>query len=181
MKNQRNRKTSCLKRSVRAVLCGAICFAPSAWAEIECETVRAQAALELLSPVGPVVGIANFVIGGEPSVAGVVVNFLGPPDVQPDGSQRTLVKLDYDFGGGDTITGIATGVLTPTATPGVFSNDQQVTYVAGTGVYENVVSRILATGTVSFLDNTATQQGVGDICRSVIDLTDDDYNPDGDE
>lgn len=177
MKNQKNRKLSCLKRSVRSILCGAICFAPSAWAEVECEVVHAQASLNVLSPVGPVVGVANFVIGGVPSVASVVVNFLAPPEVQPDGSQKTLSILNYDFGDGSTITGISVGTLTPTS-PGVFSNDQQVTYVAGTGRYENVVSRILTTGTVSFLDNTATQQGVGDICISEIDLTDDDYTPD---
>lgn len=178
MKNQRNRNLTCLKRFVRSILCGAICFAPSAWAEIDCESAYANASLSILSPVGPVVGIANFVIDGEPSVASVVVNFLAPPEVQPDGTQLTLAKLDYDFGGGDTITGIAIGVVSPTMTPGVFANDQQVTYVAGTGIYENVVARFIATGTLNFLDNTATQQGIGDICISEIDPDDDDYNPD---
>jgi hypothetical protein len=181
MKNQKSRISRCLKRSVRTLLFGAIGFVPSAWAEIECVPARAQATLDILGPAGPVVGIANFVIDDEPSVAGVVVSFLAPPDVQPDGTQRTLVKLDYDFGGGDTITGIGLGTLTPTTTPGVFSNDQQVTYVAGTGIYENVVSRFIATGTLSFLDNTAMQQGIGDICWSEIDPDDDDYNPDHDD
>jgi hypothetical protein len=174
MNNHCNKKSNYLKRALRTLLCSAVCFAPAAWAEIECVPAHAQASLDILSPVGPVVGTAYFVIDDQPSVASVVVNFLAPPEVQPDGSQRTLVRLDYDFGGGDTIIGIGLGTLTPTGIPGQFSNDQQVTYVAGTGAYKNVVSRILATGTLSFLDNTATQQGVGDICRSEIDLEDDD-------
>jgi hypothetical protein len=142
--------------------------------------MRAQADLNILSPVGPVVGTAYFVIDGEPSVAGVTVNFLAAPEILPDGSQRTLSKLDYDFGGGDTIIGAAVGTLTPTATPGVFANAQQVTYIAGTGKYENVVSRIIASGSLNFLDNTATQQGVGDLCQSEIDFEDDDYSGDED-
>lgn len=153
---------------------------PQAWAEIECEPMHANAELTILSPVGPVVGTAYFVIDGEPSVAGVTVSFLAPPEVLPDGTQRTLAKLDYDFGGGDTIVGASVGIITPTTTPGVFSNAQQVTYIAGTGKYENVVSRIIAEGSLNFLDNTATQQGVGDLCTSEIDFDDDDYSADVD-
>lgn len=167
-------------RVLLSLLCAAG-ITSQAWAEIECKPMHAQAALNILSPAGPVVGIANFVIDGEPSVAGVVVNFLAPPEVQPDGTQRTLVKLDYDFGGGDTVTGVAVGIVTPTATPGVFTNAQQVTYIDGTGKYENVVSRILAEGSLNFLDNTATQQGVGDLCWSEIDFDDDDYSFDEDD
>lgn len=166
-------------RTLLPLLCAA-CITPQAWAEIECEVMHANAELTILSPIGPVVGTAYFVIDGEPSVAAVTVNFLAPPEVLPDGTQRTLAKLDYDFGGGDTIIGAAVGVVTPTTTPGVFSNDQQVTYIAGTGKYENVVSRIIATGTLNFLDNTATQQGVGDLCVSEIDFNDDDYSDDED-
>lgn len=129
MKNHRYWNVSSLKRSVLTLLFGTIFFVPSAWAKIECVPARAQAALNILSPVGPVVGIANFVIDGEPSVASVVVNFLAPPEFLPNGTQRTLVKIDYDFGGGNTIVGIGIGTLTPTAILGVFSNDQQVTYV----------------------------------------------------
>ena len=160
-------------RVLLSLLCAAS-ITSQARAEIECEAMHANAELSILSPLGPVVGTAYFVIDDEPSAAQVTVNFLAPPELLPDGSQRTLVKLDYDFGGGDTIVGVAVGTLTPTATPGVFDNAQQVTYIAGTGKYENVVYRIITKGSLNFLDNTATQQGVGDICSSEIDSDDED-------
>jgi len=165
-----------------STITGFICISAlafPAWAEIECVPASAQAQLSILSPVGPAVGTAYFDIDGNPSVASVTVSFLGPPEVNPDGTQSTLTMLNYDFGGGDTITGIALGTLTPSAIPGVFDNAQKVTYVDGTGRYVNVVARFLAQGTISFLDNTATQQGIGDLCWSEIgeDDSDSDSGP----
>jgi len=164
-----------------STITGLICLSAlsfPAWAEIECVPASAQAQLSILSPVGPAVGTAYFDIDGTPAVASVTVTFLGPPEVNPDGTQNTLTMLNYDFGGGDTITGIALGTLTPSAIPGVFDNAQKVTYVDGTGKYENVVARFLAQGSISFLDNTATQQGIGDICESTIGDDDSDSTSD---
>ncbi len=155
-------------------------YVPVSWADIECNVVSAHAELTILSPVGPIVGTAYFVINGEPSVAGVTVNFLAPPEVKSDGTQRTLAKLAYDFGGGDTITGVAVGIISPTEIAGIFTNAQQVTYIDGSGKYKNVVSRIIAEGQLNFIDNTAIQNGVGDICISEIDIENDDYSPDKD-
>ena len=160
-------------QGVISLLCVAA-FSQPALAKIKCESMTATANLNLLSPVGPTVGIANFLIDDEASSATVVVNLLAAPILNADGSQSIMSRLDYDFGGGDTVVGFAVGVLTPTAIPGVFSNAQKVTYVDGTGKYENVVSRIIAEGEVNFLDNTATQQGVGDICTAVVKMEGDD-------
>lgn len=152
-----------------SILCIA-CFSQQAWAEIECESMTAEASLNVISPVGPIIGIANFLIDDKPSTASVVVNLIAPPEIDADGTQHILSRLDYDFGGGDTIIGVSTGALTPTGMPGIYSNTQKVTYIDGTGKYENVVSRIHAQGDVNFLDNTATQQGVGDLCISKIKM-----------
>ena len=160
MKNKVNKY---LSGGLLSLVC-AMGVSQQASADIKCKHVTAYADLTLLSPVGPTVGTAYFTIGKKESVASVVVNFIAPPVVNPDGSQNIISRLDYDFGGGDTVVGIALGVIAPTAVPGVFSNDSKVTYVDGTGKYENVVSRIIAQGSVNFLVNTATQQGVGDIC-----------------
>lgn len=156
------------RRSLFSVLCIA-CFTQQAWAEIECESMTAEASLNVISPVGPIVGIANFVIDDKASTASVVVNLIAQPEIDIDGTQHILSRLNYDFGGGDTIIGISTGALTPTGMPGIYSNTQKITYIDGTGKYENVVSRIYAQGNVNFLDNTATQQGVGDLCISKVE------------
>lgn len=160
-----------------AVIAGIICigiFTNEARAELECVPANAQAQLNILSPLGPVVGIVNFVIDGEPAVASVTINILTPPQVDPDGTQHFLSRVDYDFGGGDTINGVAVSTLIPTTTPGILSNEQQITYIGGTGRYESVLARFLANGTLSFIDNTGTQQGIGDICWPEIDDDDSD-------
>ena len=172
MKHYNHKKPVNFKCFVNAMLFGSFCFTSSAWAEIECDPASANATFNILSPVGPVVGTANFTINGEPSVASFIVNFIAAPLINPDGSQQTFTRIDYDFGGGDTITGVGVGSLNPTDVPGVVSSTQQVTYIAGTGMYQNVVSRFYAKGILSFLDNTGSQEGIGDLCFSEINSDD---------
>ena len=172
MTHNNHKKPVNFKRFVNAMLFGSFCFTSSAWAEIECVPASATAIFNILSPVGPVVGTANFTINGEPSVASFIVNFIAAPQNNPDGSQQTFTRIDYDFGGGDTISGVAVGTLSPTDVPGIYSSTQQVTYIAGTGTYQNVVSRFYAVGVLSYLDNTGSQKGIGDLCFSEIDSDD---------
>ena len=149
-------------------------FTQQALAEIECESMTAEAFLNIISPVGPIIGISGFLINDKASTASVVVNLIAPPEIDADGTQHIISRLDYNFGGGgDTTIGIATGTLAPTGMTGIYSNTQKVTYIDGTGKYENIVSRIHAQGSLNFLDNTATQQGVGDLCISEIENEDD--------
>lgn len=124
-----------------------------------------DANLDMTPPVGPASGPANFVIGGEPIVATATVELMGPPQPQPDGSANILVRLQYDFGGGNVLFAFARGVLTETDRLGVFENNALISYIGGTGIYEKAYGRFDATGFLNFADFIVEMAGNGEVCN----------------
>ena len=139
-------------------------LATSSEAAADCVKDTADAQLSILGPFGPIVGTVNFVIGGVPAVASVTINILAPPTVGEDGTLHSTSSLYYNFGNGNTLTGESKGVLSPTETPGVYQNNQDLSYTGGTGTYQNAYGRFSGHGILSFIDMTGTMSGKGVLC-----------------
>jgi hypothetical protein len=133
---------------------------------VRCSKVQLlDAQLDMVPPIGPATGPANFIIGGEPMLATATVELLGAPQLQPDGTANILVQIQYDFGEGDVLLAFARGVLTETERLGVFENNALISYLGGSGVYEKAYGRFDAGGFLNFADFIVEMSGKGEVCN----------------
>lgn len=137
--------------------------------ETYCKTVKlTDAQLAMIPPIGPASGPAYFIVGGEWSPATATVELLGPPQLQEDSTRQILVKLQYDFGGGDVLFAFARAVLTETDKLGVFQNNALINYIGGTGRYEKAYGRFDGIGTLNFAEFKVQMAGMGEVCNIPI-------------
>jgi len=76
-----------------------------------------------------------------------------PPNPLTDGI------FSYDFGGGNILSGIYTGLTSLSGTPGVFTAQEFLTVTGGTGTFLGATGYINTLGTLSFANGVGTYSG----------------------
>lgn len=76
-----------------------------------------------------------------------------PPNPTYDGI------FSYDFGAGNTLLGIYTGLVSVTGTPGIFTGEEFLTVTGGTGNFLGATGFIDAIGTITFGNGLASYDG----------------------
>ncbi len=81
-----------------------------------------------------------------------------------DGSMQMLVRFDFDFAIGGSLSMVAYAVLTPSAVPGEYSINERAMVIGGTGDFENAFGDGTAAGTASLITGMAHVNVMGTIC-----------------
>lgn len=133
---------------------------------VSCQAVELlDARLDMVPPIGPASGPAQFMIGGRFELATATVQLLGPPMLSEDGTAAIMVQIQYDFGGGDVLLAFSNGMLSDSGSRGVFINNAIIGYMGGSGRYEKAYGRFQATGVLNFEDFLVEMQGAGEVCN----------------
>jgi len=138
--------------------------------DVECKSITAEAQVILIRPptAGPEpvgLGVVAYNIDGEMQFADVTA-FIPEPIVNlPDGTMNFPLRLFHDFGQGDSITWRAEVVLTPTATPGIFTLSEGTHIIGGTGQFLGIFGKGNGYGTASFIDFQVMINADGLICE----------------
>ena len=103
-------------------------------------------------------GTAMLLIQGQERPADLLVTVLEPPVVDGEGVHHVVAMHEFTFADGSSLTTSDQELAAPTTTPGLYALMASMQIVSGTGMYERVVGRLEATGTMDFAAEPPTAQ-----------------------
>lgn len=160
-------KTGALVASVLLLaLAGAMCLPSalnSAWAEPGNDPVAGSGS-SLFVPPNIFKGTMNLTIGGEAFEPSFEAALLGQI-VSDEGVLHGTASHTIDFGDGNTLTTDDDAVLEPTETPGLFTLNERMTVVSGTGDFADASGQLHAHGMIHLYEGWALFEIRGAISR----------------
>ena len=95
-------------------------------------------------------GTATLTIHGQEKVADLLVTLLEPPVVDANGVQHVVATHEFTFADGSSFITSDQEIATPTETEGLYNINAVMDVTSGTGMYEGVMGRLMANGTIDF-------------------------------